>query len=66
MTKKWIQKSIKHKGALRKLAEKENAITKRGTISLTWLRRQSRRKDIIGKRAKLALRLIEYNKKHRR
>lgn len=32
--KRWIQKAIKHKGSLRKWAEKMGFITKRGTIDL--------------------------------
>ena len=32
--KNWIQKAVKHKGSLRKWAEKHGFITKRGTIDL--------------------------------
>jgi len=33
-SKRWIQKAIKHKGSLKKWAEKHGFITKKGTIDL--------------------------------
>jgi hypothetical protein len=34
MTKRWIQRAIKHKGSLRKWAEEHGFITRNGTINL--------------------------------
>ena len=39
--KNWIQSAIKRKGALRKKAAKEGAITQKGTINKQWLKKQT-------------------------
>ncbi|MEO0194922.1 MAG: hypothetical protein ABIL50_05670 [candidate division WOR-3 bacterium] len=61
--KKWIQEAIKHPGALTRLAKREGAITKKGTIKVSWLREQAKRNDTIGRRARLALTLRKLNKR---
>jgi len=53
--KKWIQKSVKKPGALRRLAIREKAITQKGTIALRWLKDKATSDGKVGKRAKLAL-----------
>lgn len=52
MAKKWIQKAIKKKGALRATAKKEGAL--KDGIDPAWLNRAAKRKGKTGKRARLA------------
>jgi hypothetical protein len=58
--KKWIQKAIKNKGSLRALAQREGAITKRGTISRKWLEKKAKEGGKVGRRARLALTLRKF------
>lgn len=37
MAKKWIQKAIKHPGALTKTAKSQGGLTKSGKISKQWM-----------------------------
>lgn len=55
MAEKWIQESNLKKGALRATAKREGAITKDGTISITWLRKKAKGKGKTANRARLAL-----------
>jgi hypothetical protein len=63
MTKQWIQKAIKRKGALRDWFMREygsDAFTKRGTIKEEYMRRAIHRHDVSEKtkrRIRLALTL---------
>lgn len=61
--KRWIQGAVKRPGALRNRAKRAGAITKNGTISMTWLRQQAKRNDRTGKQARLALTLRKLNRK---
>jgi len=61
--KRWIQEAIKHPGALRRLAKRMGALTKRGTIKVEWLKKMAKRNDTIGKRARLALTLRKLNRR---
>jgi len=63
MAKKWIQKAIKKKGALRAQAKKEGAL--KDGISAEWLARASKRKGKTGKRARLAQTLKKLPKRGR-
>lgn len=63
MAKRWIQKAIKHPGALRKTAKSAGAITSKGKISEEWLRAKAKAKGLLGKRARLALTLKRLRKK---
>jgi len=51
MARKWIQKAIRHKGALRRTLK----VKKGKTISVKRLRVAARRKGVTGRRARLAL-----------
>ena len=58
--KKWIQKAIKKPGALRAYVKRrfgEEGFTKSGTIKMSVLRELAKRKDTIGRRARLAMTL---------
>lgn len=58
--KRWIQKAIKKKGALRRYVKRKygkRGFTERGTIRVSVLRSLSKRKGTIGRRARLALTL---------
>jgi hypothetical protein len=59
MAKKWIQKAIKKKGALRKTAR----VKKGKKISLTQLNKLAKKKGITGRRARLAKTLRGLRKK---
>jgi len=58
--KKWIQKAVKKKDALREYVQRhygKAGFTERGTIKVEVLRELSRRKGKVGQRARLALTL---------
>lgn len=60
---KWIQKAIKNPGALRAQAKKEGALTKQGTIKVSWLRKKAKQGNTtVAKRARLALTLRKIRK----
>lgn len=59
MAKKWIQKAIKKKGALRKTLK----VKKGKTIPLSKLRAAAKKKGITGRRARLALTLRKLRKR---
>jgi len=61
--RKWIQEAIKHPGRLRRLAKREGALTKQGTIKVSWLKEQAKRKDSIGRAARLALTLRKLSRR---
>lgn len=62
--KKWIQKAIKNPGALKKQAEKEDAVTKAGKIKKKWLKKMAEKGNTkTAKRARLALTLEKLRKK---
>lgn len=50
-------------GALRATAKRQGALTKKGTIKVSWLRQQAKKNTLTGKRARLALRYRESNQK---
>lgn len=59
--KLWMQRvgrSIERRGtggSLTKIASKAGALTKKGTIKLSWLTQQAKRSDTVGRKARLAL-----------
>lgn len=55
--KKWIQEAIKKPRSLRALAKREGAITKKGTISVEWLKEKAKGSGKTARRARLALTL---------
>ena len=65
MKRKWIQDAITRPGRLRAYVRRmygQAGFTQRGTIRVEVLRELARRKDGIGKAARLALRLREFRK----
>lgn len=56
--KKWIQKAVEHKGALKK----ELGISSKKTIPEKTLKAAAKKKGILGKRARLAETLKSFNK----
>jgi len=64
--KKWIQKIDLKKGALKSLAKKEGALTKKGTIKVSWLREKAKEGGTVGRRARLALTLRKLHKSKKR
>lgn len=61
---RWIQKAIKHPGALRAAAKRAGALKKDGTIKVSWLREQAKKgSTLIARRARLALTLKKLRKK---
>lgn len=50
MAEKWISKAIKSPGALRAAAKKAGALTKKGTIKRSWLRKAAKAKGKLGRR----------------
>ena len=54
MSKKWIQRAIKHPGALRAEAKREGGISKEGNIKSSWLNKAAKAKGRLGQRARLA------------
>jgi len=69
MVRRWIQKAIKHPGALRAYVRRRfgrRGFTKRGTIKVSILRKLAKRKGRIGRRARLALTLRRLSRRRRR
>ena len=65
-SRNWIQKAIKHPGALRKYVKRyygSEGFTRRGTIKVSVLRELAERNDTIGRRARLALTLRKLRKR---
>jgi hypothetical protein len=54
MSDRWIQKAVKHKGALRRAARRAHAITKKGTIKVAWINKQAKKPGKLGARARFA------------
>lgn len=52
---KWIGEIDLKEGALRATARREGAMTERGTIKVSWLRKKAKGKGITARRARLAL-----------
>ena len=50
----WIQRAIKHPGALQRSAQRAGALTRDGTIRVSWLKERAQHGD---RRAALALTL---------
>jgi len=64
MKKKWIKKSIREPGSLRKTAKRAKALTKKGTIKKKWLKKQAKKGSAkTAKRARLALTLSKLRKR---
>jgi hypothetical protein len=62
--RKWIQKAIKHPGALREQAKKEGGIDpKTGSIKKSWLQKKAKEGGKVGRRARLAITLGKLRKK---
>ena len=67
--KRWIQKAIKHKGALRRYVKRkygDKAFTKRGTIRVEVLRKLAKNprvSETTRRRARLALTLRKLRKR---
>jgi len=57
MARKWIQKAIKHPGALTRKAKAA------GMSTMAYARRMKRAKGTTGKQARLALTLVKLRKK---
>ena len=65
-SKKWIQRAIKKPGALRVYVKRvygERGFTKDGNIRVDILKDLAKRRDTIGRRARLALTLRKLGKK---
>jgi len=63
--KRWIQKAIKRKGALRAYMKSKygsKAFTSRGTIKREYLEKEAEQPGTVGKRARLALTLRRLRK----
>ena len=58
MAKKWIQKAIKHPGAL----HKQLGVPKGKKIPVSRLRKAAKSKGTLGKRARLALTLRKFRR----
>ncbi len=64
MAEKWIQKAIKHPGALTKAAKKAHAISKKtGKIKASWEDEEAKKSGKVGARARLAKTLKKMHKK---
>ena len=50
----WIQRAVKHPGALHRSAQRAGALTRNGTIRVSWLKERAQHGD---RRAALALTL---------
>ncbi|RSN72439.1 hypothetical protein [Candidatus Methanodesulfokora washburnensis] len=62
---RWIQKAITKPGALRSYVKRKygkKGFTEKGTIKKSLLQKLAKRKDTIGKRARLALTLHRVRK----
>jgi len=60
MTRYWIQKAVKRKGALRAHMKRKygsRAFTSRGTIKREYLEKEAKEPGTTGKRARLAITL---------
>ncbi|MFM9420991.1 hypothetical protein ACKLNZ_09965 [Thermus scotoductus] len=65
MREAWIRDAVKRPGRLRAYVRRvygEEGFTKRGTIRVEVLRELAKRRDGIGRAARLALRLREFRK----
>ena len=49
-----IKRAVKHPGSLRKAAKKAHAITRKGTIRVSWINKQAKKPGKIGARARFA------------
>lgn len=62
----WIQEAIKRPGALRARAKREGALTKKGTISKSWLLEKAKAPGRLGRQARLAITLSKLRKRRSR
>jgi hypothetical protein len=65
MTRYWIQKAVKRKGALRAHMKRKygsKAFTSRGTIKREYLEKEAKQPGTTGKRARLAITLRKVRK----
>jgi hypothetical protein len=65
MTRYWIQKAVKRKGALRAHMKRKygsKAFTSRGTIKQEYLQKEAKQPGTTGKRARLAITLRKVRK----
>jgi hypothetical protein len=56
----WMQRAVKHPGALRATAEREGALNADGTIKRSWLVAKAHESGTTGRRARLALTFRKY------
>ena len=66
---RWIQEAIEHPGALRRYVRRvygERGFTKDGKIRMDILKDLAKRRDTIGRRARLALTLRKLAKKRKK
>ena len=61
--KRWIKSAIRRPGALTAVAKRVGALTKSGTIKVSWLREQARKKGTRGRQARLALTMRKMKKR---
>ena len=69
MVRRWIQKAIKRPGSLRAYVKRRfgrRGFTKKGTIKVSILRKLSKKKGTIGRKARLALTLRRLSRRRRR
>jgi hypothetical protein len=50
----WIEKAIKHPGALKKTAKKAGEVSKSGDIKKEWIDKEAKKPGKTGERARLA------------
>jgi hypothetical protein len=65
MTRYWIQKAVKRKGALRAHMKRKygsKAFTSKGTIKREYLEKEAKQPGTTGKRARLAITLRKVRK----
>jgi len=55
--KRWIQEAITREGALTAKAKAAGALTKQGTIKVSWLRKQAKGNSRTAHQARMALTL---------
>jgi len=58
-----IKRAVKHPGALRSAAKRAHAITRKGTIRVSWINKQASKPGKIGARARFAKILRKLRKK---
>ena len=65
-SKDFIQKAIKHPGALHAKAKRAGALKKDGDIKVSWIREKAKEENKTGEEARLALTLMKLRKKKKK